>query len=274
MKHIGVVSHLRLPELPTELKRYALFFDEVQIVGMDLEEVRKKYRFLTEQEQLEIDFLYNSNFLVEGKLNLHSAANLPPDAAKVYLSNAAKMRIAGEYMEADNNIATHMQPLIQMIDEWEEQGQDSTPLKVLYNKFAEMSAVALVRGLNSFPLAARQIAMNLSLFENQKAACIGELDYRSAGDDAGPATPDTIYEIAVNDLPVPELTPWQEILAFKSDKENQKRLLAFHVWVSDISKNNLSKAEITDKIKHLKQEYTEALNVAKMKHYPGIFKAY
>ena len=41
MKHIGVVSHLRLPDLPTELKRYALFFDEVQIVGMDLEEVKK-----------------------------------------------------------------------------------------------------------------------------------------------------------------------------------------------------------------------------------------
>jgi len=161
-----------------------------------------------------------------------------------------------------------------MIDEGQKQGEDITLLKTLYDKLAELSAIAMVEGLKSFPYYARLVAMNLSLFENQKAVCIGDLDYGLAVDDAGAATQDSIYEIAVNGLPIPELSSWQDILAFKSENANQRRLLAFHVWVSDMSKTNQTRAEMTDKIEYLKQEYIHALNVAKINHYPGIFKGF
>jgi hypothetical protein len=239
---------------------------------MSVEEVRKKYRFLDEQAAAEIEFLYDAGFLAEGRFDLHSASGLRIELAQEYLVNAAKIGIASQYLEKANDIMKHMQLLLQMMGEWEEQGQDTTPLKVLYNKFAEFSAIAMVEGLKSFPHSARLVAMNLSLFDSQKAVCIGELEYRSAGDNAGAVTQDSIYEIAVNGLPIPELTSWQEILAFKKEKENQQRLRAFHVWVSDMSKSDQTRAEMTEKIEYLKQEYLDALNVAKIRHYPGVLK--
>jgi len=272
MKHIGVVSHLRLPDLPAELKRYAFFFDEVQIVGMSLEEARKKYHFLDPQAAAEIEFLYGARFLAEGKLELHSASSLKSDLAREYLVTAAKTGIAAQYLEKTYEIDKMMQDVLQLIREGKEQGQDTGPLVTLYNKFAEFSAIAMVEGLKAFPLSARQVALNLSLYENQKAVCIGELEYRSAGEDAGAVSQDTIYEIAVDGLPIPELTSWQEILEFKDQTEIQQRLLAFHVWVSDISKVGLTKVDMTDKIGHLKNEYIEALKVAKKSHYPGFFR--
>jgi hypothetical protein len=272
MKHIGVVSHLRLPDLPTELKRYALFFDEVQIVSMTPEAIREKNKFFDAQVAAEIDYLYENGFLKEGVFDLKSTEGLPPELAAQYALNAHRIAVANEYMDRTREISTRMSELLEMIGEWKETGEDPAPLIALYNKLAELSARGLVEGIKAFPQSARQVAMNLSLFEGQSAVCLGELDYRSAGDNPGPVTPDTIYEIAVSGMPVPDLTSWEDIIALKADSQNQRKLRAFHVWVSDMGKSGQTKAEMTDRIEWLKEEYLDALKVAKMKHYPSVLK--
>jgi hypothetical protein len=272
MKHIGVVSHLRLPDLPTELKRYALFFDEVQIVGMDSEGIRKKTKFVDAQAAAEIEYLYEKGFLKEGVFDLKSTDGLPAELAKQYQVNAYKIKIAGEYMDHVRDATPRMSQLLEMIEEWKAAGQDPEPLIGLYNRLGALVAEGLVKGVEELPLSARQIAMNLTMFEGQKAVCLGELDYRSAGDDAGPATPDTIYELAVDGIPIPELTSWEDILALKADPESQHKLRGFHIWVSDMSKTGQTRAELTDRVEYYKAEYVKALKNARMKHYPGILK--
>ncbi len=86
----------------------------------------------------------------------------------------------------------------------------------------------------------------------------------------GVVTSDLIYEIALTGLPIPDLTSWEDILAFKADKANQHRLRAFHIWVSDVSKTNQTRAEITDRIEYLTQEYVDSL----IKHYRGVLKCF
>ncbi len=139
MKHIGVVSHLRLPALTTELKRFALFFDEIQIVGMDVEGIREKYRFIDPQSQAEIEFLYDQKFLSEGVLEFKSIEGLPPDLANQYAVNAEKMRISGEYMKRVHDLSDRMKQILGMMEEWKAQGEDTTPLMALYNQFARFA---------------------------------------------------------------------------------------------------------------------------------------
>jgi hypothetical protein len=239
---------------------------------MDLESVREKYRFIDTQSQAELEFLYDKQFLKEGVLDVKSVEGLPSELAIQYATNVTKIGVSNEYMVHAREINVKMQDTLVMIKEWEAQGEDTTPLVALYNEFARLSAIALVEGVKGLPLSDRLVALNLSIFDNQKAVCLGELDYRSAGDGAGSVTPDLIYEVAVSGIPIPDLTSWEDILDLKADKAKQHRLQAFHIWVADICKTEQTKADIADRIEFLTREYSEALTAAKLKHYPGLLK--
>jgi hypothetical protein len=151
---------------------------------MDLESVREKYRFIDTQSQAELEFLYDKQFLKEGVLDVKSVEGLPSELAIQYATNVTKIGVSNEHMVHAREINVKMQDTLVMIKEWEAQGEDTTPLVALYNEFARLSAIALVEGVKGLPLSARLVALNLSIFDNQKAVCLGELDYRSAGDGA------------------------------------------------------------------------------------------
>jgi hypothetical protein len=272
MKHIGVTSHFRLPDLAAELKRYALFFDEVQIAGMNLERIREKTKAVDDQVAAEIEFLYERGFLKEGVIDVKSTKGLPTETAERYALNVMKMQIAGRYMKSSLDLLGSMKQLVEMIKDCRAKAEDETPLIALHNRFARSLATGMVEATKGLPLSARHVAMNLSLFADQAAVCLGDLDYQITDESSESASAEAIYEIAVEGLPIPDRTSWDDILAFKADHANQHRLRAFHVWVSDMSKAGQTRAEMTDKIEYLKQEYTDALRIAKMKCYPGVVK--
>jgi hypothetical protein len=204
MKHIGVTSHFRLPDLAAELKRYALFFDEVQIAGMNLERIREKTKAVDDQVAAEIEFLYERGFLKEGVIDVKSTKGLPTETAERYALNVMKMQIAGRYMKSSLDLLGSMKQLVEMIKDCRAKAEDETPLIALHNRFARCLATGMVEATKGLPLSARHVAMNLSLFADQAAVCLGDLDYQITDESSESASAEAIYEIAVEGLPIPD----------------------------------------------------------------------
>jgi hypothetical protein len=265
MNHVGVVSHARLPELPSLLKRYALFFDQIRIVGVGPENLARMDRFVGPDRMAELVYLYEAGILAEGKITAHSLKGVASEDSRKIIENALQLLVAERQLDQVDDITGLLQLLMEEINSSVQRGEDTRPLIEAYNALAKALAECVVEGTYALPLSARQVALDLTVYENVQAACIEELDYRSAGDAPHrSADADTIYEIAVEGIPMLEESAWQDILAFKASPEARQRLLAFHIWVSELAKGGLSYAEAQEKLTYLKQEYVDAISRAKL----------
>jgi hypothetical protein len=99
------------------------------------------------------------------------------------------------------------------------------------------------------------------------ALCVGDIFRDSAnGNVDRPATRETLYEIIIDEMAVPdEHVPWEEILSFRADATAQQQLRMLRLWVSDVAKGELTHAEAADKIAYLKSEYRECLKHAELR---------
>jgi hypothetical protein len=265
MNHVGVVSHARLAELPSLLKRYALLFDQIQIVGLGPENLGNMERFVTRDCMAELDYLYDAGILAEGKIKVRSLKGVASEDSRKIIENALQLLVAQRQLEKVDDITGLLQLLMEEIKSSDQRKEDTRQLVGVYNALVRLVAECAVDGTHALPLSARQVALELTVYENMQAVCIEELDYRSAGDKPSrAANADTIYEIAVGGIPMLEGSAWQEIMEFKASSDARQRLLRFHIWVSDLAKGGLSYAEAQDKLAYLKQEYVDAIARAKL----------
>lgn len=275
MKHIGVVSHLRMPTISSNLKKYALFLDEIQIVGVSSERLQSLRQFVDSDTLSEMEYLYEVGVVSEGKLKARNSADLDAASAEEYLENLSKLNEAKLKLEVAGRLNAIMNSLLDEVSRVTKEGGDPSELIETYNEYARSSAESLVGGIHKLPLSARQVAIDLRLFENTNAVVLEELDYRSAGDrPARVADTGALYEIIVEGLPIPDdRVPWEDIVAFRNDALSKKRLLALRVWIANCSKTSLAYHEAKDLIQHLKNEYIEAMKFAKIKHRPSVLRS-
>lgn len=93
MKHIGAVSHARVPDLSSGLKRYALFFDEIQIVGIGPDNLGKMKRFVDAQSIDELAYLDDAGLLAKDKISAACSLAGLTDLTRIPY-NASALRIA------------------------------------------------------------------------------------------------------------------------------------------------------------------------------------
>lgn len=80
-----------------------------------------------------------------------------------------------------------------------------------------------------------------------------------------------IYNIVFNNIPIMHPhTPIEHILEFKSNKDNQGRLLQFRSFVNKLSKEGLSEIEIQQEIEHLMHQYKQAMELHKINSISGV----
>jgi hypothetical protein len=75
-----------------------------------------------------------------------------------------------------------------------------------------------------------------------------------------------VVQIVINQLPLPDgLTPWEQIIDYKNDPSTKNNVLALRRWISKISSENLSRAEIDDELQWLMNEFRSHIKLHKMK---------
>jgi hypothetical protein len=75
-----------------------------------------------------------------------------------------------------------------------------------------------------------------------------------------------IAQIVINKFPMPNNeTPWEQIIDYRNDSENQNNLLGLRQWILKISREELSKTEIEDEIEWRINEFQSHMKLHKMK---------
>ncbi|MBL0065339.1 MAG: hypothetical protein IPP38_09985 [Bacteroidetes bacterium] len=69
-----------------------------------------------------------------------------------------------------------------------------------------------------------------------------------------------VYNVIFENIPIPHPeTPIEHILEFRSNKDNEGRLLAFRSLVNKLGREDYTEIEIKQEIEHLMHQYKESL---------------
>jgi hypothetical protein len=75
-----------------------------------------------------------------------------------------------------------------------------------------------------------------------------------------------VIQIVLNELPVPDdLTPWEQILEYRSDPDSHSKFLALRHWMSEVARAKLTPAEVEEKLEYLLDQYQKHMNLHRMK---------
>jgi hypothetical protein len=84
-----------------------------------------------------------------------------------------------------------------------------------------------------------------------------------------------VLEVILSKMPIPdEKVSWEKIIEYRKDPDTTAKFNALRVWMQDISRQNYSKKEISDRIDHLLHEYEQHLNFHKLKYTHGTFRVF
>lgn len=75
-----------------------------------------------------------------------------------------------------------------------------------------------------------------------------------------------VIQVVIKNLPLPDTsTPWEQIIDFRNNSENQENLLALRRWISKISSENIKLAEVQEELEWLINEFQSHMKFHKMK---------
>ena len=84
---------------------------------------------------------------------------------------------------------------------------------------------------------------------------------------------DAVIRLTIRSFPVPtDVTPWEAIADFRSDKEARDKFWSLKQWINKVGKNGLKNYEVTDELKSLLNEYNQSMNLHKLKNEMGVFE--
>ncbi len=75
-----------------------------------------------------------------------------------------------------------------------------------------------------------------------------------------------VAQIVISKLPLPNNeTPWEQIIDYRNDEDNQRNLLNLRRWIRKISTENLSSVEIEEELEWLLNEFQNHMKLHKLK---------
>lgn len=257
--HIGVGSFTNHMSRPNRwLRRYALFFDRIEITDLDhcLHVHRTDIHGKAETVR-ECDWLIDNGYLSQLRYEDQACASSSPSVAEIDREIDALVR---KRQSLDDEYKSHFDPL---------GGRQEVPgflvpiLERVLRMGYELMALQAERAALILRLQGRAIATNLEMLPSNVAP----------GVDAE-LKPASLLRFVIDDLPVPaQRVPWSEILAFKSDPDSDERLRALRVWVTTTARGGLTLAEASDRLSSALASYREHMRGAGIAHDMGTWEA-
>jgi hypothetical protein len=233
------LPHVPMRDLSAELKRQALFFDQISIYNADFyfEQIRKgplyhNHSSWLNEFELEIQWLLDRGVVI--------------DLEKTY---AERLKISSSEML--NAKTKHV--------------NDSFDLIIGYLKNPDIGTNKLVENLvESDAIRLREYVLNFAdSKELQVLSALGLKDYLY---DIPNSRRQEVVEVIVSNLPVPSATtPWEKIIDYRDDSENQKILRSLRRWISKLTSSDLPTSEIEEELDVLIDEYQSHMRLHKLK---------
>ena len=119
----------------------------------------------------------------------------------------------------------------------------------------------------AYPLAeyaTRAHSLMLEYFE--KIMAIPLLSYESYLTKIPKSNNTTVAQVVIRDLPLPDgNSPWEKIIEYRENQENQNNLLTLRRWIRKLSAENLSVTECKQELDWLKNEFQAHLKIHRIK---------
>jgi hypothetical protein len=75
-----------------------------------------------------------------------------------------------------------------------------------------------------------------------------------------------VAQVVISKLPMPDNeTPWEQIIDYRDDEDNQKNLLNLRRWITKISTENLSSVEIEEELEWLLNKFKDHMKIHNLK---------
>ena len=231
-----------------ELKRNLLFFDRILIpeVNENIEIVKKNIKDFT-KHNLNIEYIINElEWLVEHELVFESNFLYEKDLKKIHDD-------APDFEKEDILYATGLafvanKFLLNLPKHIKEKNYDYAVKDIIFKNeyFARALSFFLNREPGKFTVPLLSELSSLDFLKKTKKS--------------------EIVRIILDDFPIPdELTPWEEILQFKSKHDIKHQYLGFRVFLSELAQSKLSLNEIEEKIIFMLNEYKDQLKLHNLK---------
>jgi hypothetical protein len=82
-----------------------------------------------------------------------------------------------------------------------------------------------------------------------------------------------VIQIVLRTLPIPhDLTPWEQIIEYRSDTDSQHKWLDLRNWMGEVARGELTPVEVEDKLEHLISQYQRHMKLHKMKANQGVIQ--
>jgi hypothetical protein len=125
-------------------------------------------------------------------------------------------------------------------------------------------------------LLSRLLALEISNFEKVEAVPLLASERAmfanvSSAKDAGKR--EEVIDVVLNSFPEPDdSTSWEQILDFRSDPESRAKFLGLRSWIIDMSHGAFSQHETRDKLEWALHQYSDHLNLHRIKANTGILR--
>lgn len=113
-------------------------------------------------------------------------------------------------------------------------------------------------------LILRTISLDIEL--KQRNSVVAALSLEDYLDEAPYIRKSNVTQVVISNLPLPNNeTPWEQIIDYRNDPDNQKNLLNLRRWIRKISTETISPKEIEEEIEWLISEFENNMKIHKMK---------
>ena len=233
-----------------QLKRDSLLFDQIGIFGLSQ--------------------IYET---------LNSSAN-DPDLPKAYLKNKLEPKIMDLKWLEENQIIFEITTekefgekavkdyfsKVDSIYSAEEVLKLSTKLveagEIVDNIHNKAELVELIKASDAIVLRLKSLMMGTT----KGITAVTTLPYTEYSREVPNSQKANAAQIVIKKLPLPNNeTPWEQIIDYRNDPENQKNLLNLRRWIRKISTENLSPVELEEEIEWLINKFQEHMKFHKMK---------
>lgn len=240
------------------LRRYALFFDRIEITDLDycLHKHRTEIHGKAETVR-ECDWLIGNGYISQLKHEDQVWMCSTPSVADI---DREILALVQKCQSLDDEYKSHFDPF---------GGRQEVPaflvptLERIIRMGYEISALQAERAALILRLQGRAIATNLEM----------PLLSVAAGVDTE-VKPSSLLRFVIDGLPVPaRRVPWSEIMAFKSDKDAEVRLRALRAWVSTTARGGITLAEASDLLSSALASYRDHIRGAGIAHDIGTWEA-
>lgn len=239
---LEILLHILTSKTSSQFKQQALLFDSIGILRLaplieafDIVDADKK---TFSNSLIELKWLIDKGIIFEPVL--------PSGKLETLLATTLGNSYATNYREVDNEIK-------KLIDKREKTSNIESEFSNLFAPMVTKDSIVL-RLLSATMDKNDNLPIITTLFETGYSYELTNAKKRD------------VIRVVLNKLPLPDnMTPWEKIIDYRDDPDNQKNLLGLRRWIRKISTKELSKAEIEDEIEWQINEFQRHMKYHKIK---------